>query len=371
MRPTQQVLIHSDTREFVVNFAEAYARLGYEVTVGCYNFELETSQPDLIHFLWPEELTGWQVPTPEQTDAIISRLNRWSRHCHLIISVNNLYPHRHDKDPAYHRLYEAFYQHAEVIHHFGQTSKELVCREYPSIAGRNHIVRLGFNYDRLLPKEGRDRSASRRSLGIGPDEIVYLVFGSLRAWEEVELVRRAFNRARVPRKRLFMAARYNEPGPVWRQRWRRWRWHSWQRMNNVVRMTEYVPDAEVHKLFDAADAVVVVRQNSMSSGVPSLAMTFGRLVIGPNFGVIPEYLAGADNILYDPTSSQSLADAFERAANTNREAVGGKNRLIAAGWGWEEIIRLCLSAAERSREALVPHDHAQKGLHPAEHWQSA
>src|SRR5207245_1344631 len=119
--------------------------------------------------------------------------------------------------------------------------------------------------------------------------------------------------------------------------WGRWRWHSWQRMNNVLRMTEYVPDAEVYKLFDAADAVVVVRQNSMSSGVPSLAMTFGRLVIGPNFGVIPEYLAGADNILYDPTSSQSLADAFERAANTNREEVGRKNRQIAAGWGWEEI----------------------------------
>jgi glycosyltransferase involved in cell wall biosynthesis len=337
----------------VVNFAEAYARLGCEVTVGRYNFELEASQPDLIHFLWPEELTDWKAPTPEQTDSIIARLGRWSRRSHIVISVNNLYPHRHDKNPACHRLYEAFYQHADVIHHFGHASKVLVCREYPSIADRNHVVRLGFNYDRLLPEQPRNRMASRRGFGFAPEEIVYLVFGSLRSWSEVDFLRRAFSRAKVPRKRLLVAARYNEPGSVWRQRWRRLRWHSWQRLHNVVRVVDYVPDDAVCDCFNAADAVVVIRQHSLSSGIPSLAMTFGRLVIGPEVGLIPEYITGADNLLFDPNSVESLADALEQAAKMDREAVGAHNRRIAAGWGWDAIVKTCRDSVIHKDSAPV------------------
>jgi glycosyltransferase involved in cell wall biosynthesis len=111
-----------------------------------------------------------------------------------------------------------------------------------------------------------------------------------------------------------------------------------------VSFTQYVPDDEVYRLFDAADAVVVVRENSLSSGVPSLAMTFGRMVIAPNFGGIPEYLAGADNLLYDGASASDLAKAMERAGHVDREAIGATNRQIAAGWEWDGIIRTCLDA---------------------------
>src|SRR5262245_47876177 len=171
---SRRILIPSDNRDFVVNFAEAYARLGHEVTVGCYNFFLESIPADVVHFLWPEEFTGWRVPDEGQLESLVGRLDRWAQRSALIISVNNLYPHRQEKNPFCHRLYEAFYHRARVIHHFSQTSKDLVCQEYPSIAGQNHVVRLGFNYDRLLPTtRTRDRKLSRMALGIKPDEMVY------------------------------------------------------------------------------------------------------------------------------------------------------------------------------------------------------
>src|SRR5262245_14732875 len=147
MEPKRRILIPSDNRDFVVNFAEAYARLGHDVTVGCYNFFLEATSADVVHFLWPEEFTDWKVPAGGQLESIIGRLERWAKRSALIMSVNNLYPHRREKNPLCHRLYEAFYERATVIHHFSETSKKLVCQEYPSIAGRNHVVLLGFNYD--------------------------------------------------------------------------------------------------------------------------------------------------------------------------------------------------------------------------------
>jgi glycosyltransferase involved in cell wall biosynthesis len=358
MHSLPRVLVPSDHRDWVVNFADAYRRLGFDVTTGSYNFDLEASQPDIVHFLWPEELTGWKVPSPAQIDAAIARLDRWARRSRLIITVNNLYPHGQHGNPHWHRLYTAFYERAEVIHHFSQASKELVCQEFPAVADRNHVVRLGFNYDLMLPVGPRDRAASRRAYGFAPQEMVYLVFGTLRFWDEVQLIKRAFTQANVAGKRLFMAARYNEPGSSWRLRWNRWQWRQWQRRNKVLRVTDYVPDEEVYSLFDAADAVVVIRQNSMSSGVPSLAMTFGRMVVAPNFGGIPEYLGGADNLLYDGTSASSLSKAMEHAANLDREAIGAKNREVAAGWGWDGIIRTCLDAlpsteSERHSPPLV------------------
>ena len=339
-----RVLIPSDQRDWVANFADGYRRLGWDVTTGTHNFDLEACQPDVIHFNWPEELTGWKVPNEAELNATVSRLDRWAKHSRLIVSVNNLHPHREPGNPMWHRLYAAFYERAEVIHHFSQASKRMVCAEYPSIAGRNHVVRVGFNYDLLLPATRGDRAVARAALGLRPEDMVYLVFGALRFWDEVSLVRHAFKLAKVPNKRLLLSARYNETGPVWRQRWRRWTWEMWQRRNNVARISGYVPDEDVHKLLDAADCAVVIRQNSLSSGVPCLAMTFGRMVIAPDIGGIPEYLEGAENLLYDGTSAASLSDAMEHAARMDRERIGVKNGEIAAGRAWDGIIATCLDA---------------------------
>lgn len=338
------VLLPSDQRDWVTNFAAGYRQLGWDVVTGTLNFNLEACHPDVMHVNWPEELTGWHVPNAAQIDAMIARLDRWAKRVQIIASVNNLEPHGQAGNPLWSRLYTALYERADVIHHFSHASKEAICRKYPSVASRNHVVRLGFNYERLLPSTVRNRTEARRSFGIQRDEMAYLCFGSLRSWEEVCLIRNAFGRARVPRKRLVMAARYLEPGSRWPIRFRRLRWRLWQRRSKIIRITEYVPDADVYRLFDAADAVVVVRNKSLTSGVPCLAMTFGRFVIAPDFGAMPEYVGGAENLLYDQTSPRSLADAFERAVHVDREAIGAQNGSIAADWTWQKIIRACLDA---------------------------
>src|SRR5690349_11873410 len=115
-----RVLIPSDHCDWVVNFVEGYRQLGWDVTTGVYNFMLEASHPDVIHFNWPEELTGWKLPSSAQLDAIIRRLDRWAKRSRIIVSVNNLYPHGQHGNPIWHRLYTAVYERAEVMHHFSQ-----------------------------------------------------------------------------------------------------------------------------------------------------------------------------------------------------------------------------------------------------------
>jgi glycosyltransferase involved in cell wall biosynthesis len=344
MTSARSVLIPSDNFDFVANFSEGYRKLGFDVSAGRINFELESRKYDIVHFLWPEELTDWSRPTPEQTDEVLARLDRWAQHAQIIVTVCNLYPHRYYKDPIFHRLYTGFYDRADVIHHLFNVSKDSVLREFPSIAMRNHIVRVGYNYERLLSGGQIDRFAARRSFGLAADDMVFLAFGALRFWEEVLVLSRAFKLANVPRKKLLLAARYPGYGSSWTQRVRRWRWRHWQKSDGVKSFTKRIPDAQLAYLFAAADAVLVIRRNSISSGVASMAMTFGRFVIAPNFGGTAEYLSGTDNMLYDQFSAQDLSAAMERAAMVDRERVGNENARIAAEWGWEAIIRSCLDA---------------------------
>jgi glycosyltransferase involved in cell wall biosynthesis len=344
MNRPPRVLLPCDTRDWVVNVVDGYQRLGWDVTTGVYNLELEACQPDVVHLNWPEELVGWKRPTQAQVDALKGRLDRWIKHARLIVTVHNLYPHGGHGDTAWRQLYEAVYERAEVIHHLSQTSRDLICAEYPSIVHRNHVVRLGFNYDLLLPNVLQDRAAARRALGLEPDAMVFLSLGAVRFWPEVCLLHEAFARARVTNKRLILGSRFSLTGSGLSRRWRHLQWKMWKRRADVVPSDRYIPDEELPALFAATDAVIIIRQESLSSGLPSLAMTFGRMVIGPTVGAIPEYLAGADNILYEGSSATNLAQALERAVHVDREAIGAQNRRIAAEWKWDRIIKTCLDA---------------------------
>jgi glycosyltransferase involved in cell wall biosynthesis len=351
--PRPRVLIPSDQRDWVLHFAEAYRRLGFDVTTGTYNFELESSSPDILHLLWPEELTGWKIPTQRQIDAILGRLARWRERTRVIFTHSNLYPHGHYRNRQFHQLYSLFFEHAEVIHHFSHTSTRLVSEEYPTVTGRNHIVRVGWNYDFSLANSPRDRVTSRQSFGFADSDMVYLVFGSLRFWDEVELLRRAFRLAKVPGKRLLLAARYTEGGNAIRQRWRRLVYRHWKKSVGPLASDEYISDEDVCRFFDAADAVVVVRESTLSTGIPHLAMTCGRMVIGPNAGGVPEFVADAGNILYEPSSPHDLARAMECAAQIDCEQVGRRNREIAEQRDWVTIVRACLDALPQADDSCA------------------
>lgn len=346
----KRVLIASDNFDLVSNLASGYAAHDYDVVAGAINFDLGLGEFDVVHILWPEELTGWQLPEPGRIREITTKLAEWRDRSRIVVSANNLFPHRFGRHKLFRELYISCYEHADAIHHFSQISKTLVTQEYPEIANANHVVRVGFNYARLLPPKPVDRAEARRAFGLKPSDTVFLAFGALRSWDEVSLLRRAFETAHVPGKKLLLASQFAEDGPVWKRRWHRLLWERWQKRDAVIALNRRVPETDLPSLFSAADAVLVVRQQSMSSGVPSLAMTFGRFVIAPRLGAMEEYLKGTGNALYQIGSADDLARAMEEAAAADRGQVGMTNSEIAAGWRWDQIARACLDAvADRRR----------------------
>ncbi|HET6406478.1 MAG TPA: hypothetical protein VFG14_01255 [Chthoniobacteraceae bacterium] len=343
-----RVLIPSNHRDFVDYLAESYRGAGWEVVVGTANFEIAGAEFDLVHFQWPEEIAGWNEPSEAQLIQIAERLDDWGRRAQLVLTAHNLRPHRNGAAPRYRKLYDLFYDRMHVVAHFTSTSRDEVTRDLPPASRPKHIVTGYFNLDRLLPAK-RDRAHARNGLNLPSDAFAILVFGGLREWAEVELIRDGFDRASVPGKSLLMCGRYDESGPSWRQRWRRWTWSRWLRSRKAVIVQGYVPDGDVHRVADAADAVLIPRLRSMNSGLPALGASFGKIIIAPRCGAYPELLAGTHHPIYEPGDPSSLARAMEVASKLDRMTIATEDRRLADSWQWTKMIDTILAALRQER----------------------
>jgi hypothetical protein len=338
-----RVLIATDERNFTMGMVEGYRALGWEVVTGLSNFYTRGFPCTVVHHQWPEEFAGWQSPTRREIERIENHLQWWKQRGTNIFSVNNLYPHEHDRDPAFHDLYSCFYRHSQIITHYSQASLSRVLEEFPAARSARHVVHAPPNYEVTLAIQ-RARGSRREQMGLRDDEFVILMLGSIRSWHEVRLIQRAFDKARIPNKRLLMAGKLKLKGSLWRARVQRLAWNWWLRHRAAVVESAYVPEDEVSKFVDSCDVAIVPRLSGLSSAIPCLAMTFGRTVIAPNHGAYPEYFQGTGNLLYETGDSDSLARQLEQAASCDLDAIGRENAIIAAKWKWKQMCETCLAA---------------------------
>ena len=350
------VLISTDEPNFTMGLVEGYRSLGWNVSVGIANFKIRAARYDVIHHQWPEEFSGWQVPTPEQIERLKHDLQWWCARSVNIFTVHNLYPHNGVDDPAYHQMYSCFYKYCHLISHFSKASHQLVLGEFPSARTARHIVHdAAPSYELTLARQ-RERGSRRAEMNIRENEFVILMLGRLRSLEEIQLLRRGFDLARIPNKRLLMAGKFALRLPRLRRALVQLRWSWWLKRRRAVVDTRFVAEEEIARFLNSSDVAIVPRLGELSSGIPSVAMTFGRMVIAPDHGAFPDYFLGTRNLLYQSGNAESLASKLEEAATLDTDAIGRENAVIASKWRWREICRACLDAvrdrADLSHENL-------------------
>lgn len=181
-----------------------------------------------------------------------------------------------------------------------------------------------------------DAAALRCSLGLGPDEPVVLLFGTLSRYKGVDLLLAAFARvaARQPRARLvlagFPAADFDlaahrelarELGIAERVRW----------------APRYIESGEVAAWMELAAVAVFPYREVWQSGALVAAQTFGVPIVAAAVGAMPEAVAdGESGLLVPPGDPEALAAALlalladpalarrlgERARRDARERLG-------------------------------------------------
>lgn len=80
----------------------------------------------------------------------------------------------------------------------------------------------------------------------------------------------------------------------------------------------YVPDAELRNVLQQCDLVACPSQGILTSGSVVLAMSFGKPVLAPADGCIPETV-GDEGFLYDATQPQGLREGLARALSSGSQ----------------------------------------------------
>lgn len=223
-------------------------------------------------------------------------------------TVHNLAPH----DAVYLNVERALQQSvadlADIIHVMSEDTAGLVADFLVLDPARTvvapHPSYLGA-YPDVVP-----RDQARTMLGLSEDEVVYVVFGAIKAYKGIETLLDGFDHlvqsSPVPR-RLVVAG-----GPDRDRRTRallkRLRMHPRVLLHDVK-----VPNDQVQYLLRAADLMVLPHQVALNSGAALLGPSFDLPLVANRVGVLPGTLDTAFTEFLDGTAPADVAQSLQRA----------------------------------------------------------
>jgi glycosyltransferase involved in cell wall biosynthesis len=165
-----------------------------------------------------------------------------------------------------------------------------------------HVIPHG-NFTDFYPPPAHDRESVRARLGIPAGAFVYLAFGQVRPYKQLEATLRTFRTVADPGARLLVAGRVASGGL------RAALERAAAADPRVVLDLRRIPDAEVAELHAASDAAVFGYREIFSSGALLLALSLGLPAVAPASGSTDE-IAGAPALATFTPGPGALAAAM-------------------------------------------------------------
>lgn len=313
-----------------------YQRLLYR-GLEAYGFELENGnrfkvgwllrrgRRTVLHFHW---LQGYYT----YTDASRSRLAgvlSWARLClfvarllvaralgsRIVWTVHQVYPHESNSRSLDRAAALVMSRMSVVLLAHDAETANRVEQELRLAKGRVSVVQHGSYIG--VYAAGRSRDVVRRELGVDGATFIFLAFGHVRAYKDIELLIDAFTTTReaLPNAVLIVAGVAMDEGV------RAAISAAARADDRIHERLEFVPDGRVAELFDAADVGVLARGDGGTSGALILALSLGLPVIAAETDLY-RALVGEDGAgrFFEPGNPASLGAAFEEFASEGASA---------------------------------------------------
>jgi beta-1,4-mannosyltransferase len=307
-----------------------------------------------LHFHWPESFYRYGRG-PVRLRPVLSQVKLLLFRCRLraarllgyrlVWTVHQVFPHEsldRERERRGARIL-ARACHLLIVH--DAWTAEHVRGELGAPSTRVAIVPHG-SYIGVYP-EGRPRPAVRRELGVAENSFVFLCFGELREYKEIDLLLAAFASAPLPEARLVVAgnAKNESIGAAVRS--------ASASDARILDLLGFLREERVAELFGACDAAVLPRGEPGTSGSLILALSLGLPVVAADVPTARELIYnGQAGWLFRPRDVASLRKVLESAATDPAGArARGRSALEIAGkleWG-EAARRLALLLTQVER----------------------
>jgi glycosyltransferase involved in cell wall biosynthesis len=218
-------------------------------------------------------------------------------------TAHNLYPHDDGRTPL-HRLGRriVLWLCSHVCVH-GPAAASCVQREFRVPAARLVLLQhghfIGFYANTIT------RAAARARLDIAPGDYVYLFVGLCKPYKNLELLVHS-HAALADDSALWIVGQFQSG--AYRERVQQAA--ALAGGGRITVVDHFVPSDELQVYLNACDAVVLPYQEILTSGTALLALSFGRPVVAPRLGVLPEVVTSDCGVLYDPQAAEGLCAAM-------------------------------------------------------------
>jgi beta-1,4-mannosyltransferase len=162
------------------------------------------------------------------------------------------------------------------------------------------------------------KDAARRKLTLAEDAIVFMFLGGIRPNKGIETLIQAFLKIQECNFRLVIAGNVSRSSDAYSQYLRKLARGD----ERISLFLHHIPDDEIQVFMNAADIVVLPFSKILTSGSVILAMSFGRPVIIPKMGCLPELIGSDAGWQFEPDSQDSLAETMQSAAISDFHQMG-------------------------------------------------
>ena len=311
-----------------------------------YGWLYENVDANIIHLHWPELLVKSKLADMSRTEMIkeshfeevIGAIESWKkRGTKFIITIHNEKPHK-DPNNRFDLFYRQVYERMDGFIHMGEFSKNLLVNEYQNETANKSAFVIPHGDYRFFANN-LDRETCREKLRVQSSEKLLLAFGAIRNRKELELGIDAFKTAGIENSVYLMAGKLPFPYKSQPEHFTaRKKLYANMFSKKIRTAEEMIAPNEVQIYLIAADLVIIPRYNTLNSGNVALGFTFGKVVIGPDYGVIGETLKAAGNPVFDPHNIDSVSAAIHEGFRLAEAGQGQKNKEFAdREMSWQNI----------------------------------
>ncbi len=296
------------------------------------------SNTKLLHMHWIDRFTGFRSKKISISliksilfmfDIYLVKLLLKSK---IIWTLHNLYSHEcsHPRVERFIRIF--FSNHVEIIICHCKQAKKQMIHEFNTLSDKVKIVPIG-NYIKCYKNE-ISKVDARKNLDLLIEDLVFLSFGAIRPYKDIENLINNFNKLTGNEnvKLLIVGKPVNDQIKLKIIK-------ATKNNQNIITYFNFIKEDDIQLYLNASDVVVFSYKKILSSAGILLAMSFGKAIIAPKLGCIPDLLDDEKAFLYKPQDKLGLLKALENA-KTNKQKLnkmGQNNSNQAVVYDWDNI----------------------------------
>lgn len=282
----------------------------------------------IYHFNWIENITalkGWKKHIRTGLTILFARLMKFVG-ARIVWTMHNTVPHGCESIKAGEDFYRKWLHVVDLVVVHNEDSKHLLVNKYGFPDSR--ILCVPHGAYKLVRKNNKKREITREKLNIGENATVFLFFGVVSKYKNIELLMKVFHSISESDAALVVCGKYDDS-------------MTNEDKDNITKLVEsdqrirfinrFIENEEIEYFFSCSDICVLPydKTSMQNSGAAILAFSNECPVIIPYFGYMKE-LSGKEFVLgYDYTCEE---EHFEQLRSQMCFVIENRNEVEKRGY---------------------------------------